>query len=270
MADITLPYAPADGATFTPGPWNLDVESTTAAASLIGELDGRLSDANFAGAARIRPEHPKPYETFRRAEGHLTCTLDYFEDAFTQYNSQTEEPPSGSDPFITVAGASSRVFLPYDCTSVVYTASMFYTVFQMRSRAQNLETETRTGPVSQYAVYIDGVKVAYSQRRTPRTYFPWELTAPAGHSPSPYENEDLLTAQFNLSHHAIKAGSDPDRCLAGWHQIDLRLYVPPNNGYEYFMPPFHKPGELTTDNTEYPIKHRFRCGIRGAKVLGFK
>lgn len=267
MADVILPYVPADGATFTPGPWNLNVESTVAAASLMGELNGRLSDANFAAGARIRPEHPKPYETFRRGEGHLACTLDYFEDAFVQYSSQTEEAPSGTDPFITVAGASARVFLPYDCTSVIYTASMFYTVFQMRSRSFSSTAKVRTGPVSQYAVYIDGKKLDYTQRRTPRTYFAVQMGVPAVSSPPPFENEDLLTSQFNLSHHAIKAGSDPERCLAGWHQIDLRLYVPPNAGYEDFLPPYRRPG---IDNVQYPIKHRFRCGIRGAKILGLK
>lgn len=267
MSDVVLPYVPADGGILSPNQWNSNIESSVVGASLLGEMNGRLSDANFATAARIRPEHPKPYETFRRAEGHLTGTLDYFEDAFVQYSAQTEEPPAGTDPFVTIAGASARVFLPYACTSVIYTASIFYTVFQMRSRGHVDTAKVRTGPVAQFAIYIDGQKVDYTQRRTPRTYHPIRMGAPMASSQPPWENEDLLTAQFNLSHQALAAGSDPQRCAAGWHQIDLRLYVPPNGGYEDFLPPYRRP---IIANTQYPIKHRFRCGIRGAKVLGFK
>lgn len=263
MADITLPYTPVDGNTFDPSSWDANLDSAVVASSIYGEMNGLLSDANFAAGAKIRPEHPKPGETFRYAQSHLPETLDYFQDAFDASTSEGDSPVTGSDPFLTVAGASARVFLPYNCTCVWYHVAAFYTLFQMRQRSAGSEAEVRSGPVAQMAMYIDGTKVQYTQRRTPRTYHPYQQAAPAATSPPPRANEAFLASHLDIAHLAISNGSDPTRTQAGWHQVDLRLYIPTNTGQEQFAPPY-KPAAA---NIEYPVPTRMRFGVRSARVL---
>ena len=272
MADITPSYIPADGTTLDPDRWNRNLDSTTAAESIYGELNGRLSDANFDGAAKIRPEHPKPLETFRWKVDTLKPTCDYFQDVFNQSDDGDTPPGAGSlDPFIPIAGASTRVYLPYNCSVVMYQVSCFYTLFQMRKRNANTPAEpaiesdaVRTGPVTNLKVYIDGVGLDYTQRRTPRTYWPARIGQAPASSKSLTARENRLTQHLDIAHLALANGSDPTQTQAGWHQIDLRIYVAPNTGYEQFLAPFKL---SPNNNIEYPIRHRCRVGIRAARVL---
>lgn len=262
MADITPPYVPVDGATFNPDQWNRDVDSTAGAESIYGELNGRLSDANFAAGARIRPEHPKPLETFRWRKDTLPTTLDFHQDLFNPADSDSDTPATNIDPFVQVAGCATRLFLPYNASVVIYQVSCFYSVFQMRQRESGHD-EVRTGPTSQFKVYIDDEHLQYTQRRTPRTYWPIQIGVPAASSPAPLTRENWLTQHFDIAHFVYPGAADASRALAGWHQVDLRLYVAPNKGVEEFSPPF-KP---TKGNITYPIKHRVRVGIRSARIL---
>jgi len=263
MADVTPAYVPADGDVFNPDSWNRDLDSATAAESIYGELNGRLSDANFAAAARIRPEHPKPLETFRWRADSLSTTCDYFQDAFNKQDATTDDPATGVDPFVAIAGCSTRMYLPYNCSIVVYQVSCFYSVFQMRERAELSGLETRSGPLSQLKMYIDGTGLQYTQRRTPRTYWPMQIAGAAVSSDPPVARENWLTQQYNIAHIVYPGATDASRAQAGWHQVDLRIFVPPSAGYEAFAPPY-KPAQI---NIEYPIKHRVRVGIRAARIL---
>lgn len=273
MADITPPYIPVDGQTFNPDQWNRDLDSTAGGESIFGELDGRLTDANFDAPALIRPEHPKPLETFRWRKDHLPMTVEYYQDAFNTQENTGDSPVAGVDPFVPVAGAATRLFLPYACTAVMFQVSAFYTLFQMRERATGSAAQTRTGAVAQLKVYIDDVGLTYTQRRTPRTYWPASIGAPVASSWNPTARENRLQQQWNIAHLAVAAqgGVEASRCAAGWHQVDIRLYMPPSSGYEEFVGPYKKNANaaVPTANIEYPIKHRIRFGIRSARILAF-
>ena len=254
---------PVTGNVLDPDGLNADLHSATGGVSLYGEACGSIQDANFAAGMRIRAEHVRPQETFRWRSDGMTDTLDYWEDLFhVEAAADADDPIAGSTTFIPIAGCGTRLYLPFDCTCVLYNASIFYTVFRMRERGADDVADVRTGPPIMLKLYIDQVAVGYTLRKTPITYH-----GPNGPSIAtpPVEKESMQTLHYDCCHLAIAAGGDPSRTTRGYHDVDMRLFIGRNRGVENFRPPFAGAGS----SIQYPLSNRFRCGVRKGLILGF-
>lgn len=253
MAAITLPYVPVDGDALSPDGLNRNWHSAVAGESLYGELNGNLNAANFAAGFRIRPEHVRAGETFRGREEHGLEALDYYDDLWPSADS--------ADPkqWVPVAGCASRLYVPWNCTCVLYSLSTFYTVFRTRQRVSGSEDDVRTGPDIWLVLYIDDVRLAYTLRGCPITYWP---SNSAG-DPVNFlvERECCQTQHLDIQHLSIAGSADDAQTKAGYHDVSLRLYMPANTGQESLYTPF-----TGADAIVWDMAHRIRFGIRSARV----
>lgn len=258
MAVVTLPYVPTDGTTLNPDQLNRNWHSAVAGESLYGTLNGNIEGANMDAAFRIRPEHVRPGETFRAREEHGMETLDYYDDLWPSPDS------SGQKQWVPIAHVGSRLYVPWDCTCVLYSVSIFYTVFRVRERAIDDGTDVRTGPDIQLALYIDDVRLSYTRRECPITYWPSDTAS----ADAVYltERESVQTQHLDLQHLSIAGSVDDAQTKAGYHDVSLRLYMPANIGQENLRPPFVDSG---LSRIVWDMSHRFRCGIRSARVTAF-
>lgn len=256
MATVVPPYVFPTGTVLDPDQMDRDFDSAVDGESVYGEMRGHLQDSNFAGGFRIRPEHIRYGETARLNEDSLTETLDYYDD-YTPNDTATED-----SEYTPIAGASTRVFLPYAVTCALYSASIFYTVYRVRQRALGAITDTRTGPPIKLKLWVDGTAISHTVRQTPITYWPEKLDTATCEQQLPLEH--VLTQHYDCNH-LIVGGAG---CAAGYHNVSMRLYIPQNIGQENMWTPYKQIKFGTGDHTTYNMSHRFRCGVRSARVIG--
>ena len=264
MADITYPYTPTNGSVLDVDGLNQDLHSLVDGESIYGELCGNLQAVNLASSFRVRPEHLRPHETARGRQEHSVQTVDFWDLGWP-----TQDPDADVEDklWVPVAGAQSRVYVPWDASVVLYDLSAFYTVFRTRERPEvDKATEEKVGPDIQLIMYVDNQRLSYTRRETPDTYAPNDLSDPTPQRLKEYEQ--FRTQHVNLVHLAIQ-GSETDDSMTrqGYHDVSLRICVPRNQGVEQLRKPFEDDG--LGGRIYYRLSHRIRFGIRSARVLAF-
>lgn len=250
MGDITPPYTPTDGTVFNPSGWNGDFYSLTDGASVYGEMNGRIQDANFAAGQQVGARHVRPFEGFRSEFSGALETLDFHEPLFGSYYHAKE--------FLPIPGASKRVYLPWSASAVVFRASCFVTNFRMRKGPAAGQDIVTAGPNMYVALFMNGALAAHTARRLPMTYFPVV---------NPGDADNLFCAENYLSHHFDlmdvfdSSGFPPMNDV----DVDLRVLVLENEGTEELFPLYDSDAQAKTTHS---VTHRIRGGIRSASIIG--
>lgn len=237
MADITLPYhglsVPplSDASVFSANLYNQCLHTGANAVALYTEVNGRVEDANFEAAMRIRPEHIRPFATFRAGMDGMTEGMDVWDDQF----------PRGDTPdnYVVVPGLTRRFYIPFVAALVTYQWSVFYSVYRMRE-------DNGAAPEIYLQAFIDEVNLAHSKRRCPRTLHL------QGNDPKMLEG--MLTRHYDGYHQSTNVA-------AGLHQLSFRILMPPNDGDNNI--------DLGTFFTaaDMDMWHRVHFGIRQARAV---
>lgn len=250
MADVVPGYVPVDGALFNPSGWNTDLRSTTDGVSVYGELNGHIQDENFAaGTGIINSRHIRPLEGFRSEWGGQVDTTDWYELLWgTAYD---------PDAWLFVPGAARRVYVPWDASVVQYQCSAFGTNFRTReyNGVPPDGAPVYTGPLMYVCMFVDGVRIAHTQRVLP--YSAWPLANPG--TPNYFKTiEQYLSHHFDLVHMAGPVSK-------GWHDVSLAVQVLQNLGQETMYALYA--GGAADQLTPHSVTHRLRLGIRAASIL---
>lgn len=251
MAIVVPGYVPADGSLFDPAGWNGDIRSTTNGVSVYGELNGHIEDANFDAGELIYPRHIRPFEGFRAEWGGQTDTTDWYE---LLWGTEVE----ATEGWLTVPGASRRIYVPWTSSVVVYQASAFGSNLRMRQvttppGGQN--PVAPSGPNMYIALFVDDVLSTATLRRFPYSYYPQVNPGTPEYFNS---REQVLTHHFDF----LALGAN---VAAGYHDVAIKVQVPQNTGQEeiYALYGGGDADQLCT----HSVTHRIRLGIRAASII---
>lgn len=255
MPHITWPYTPTDGTVLNVGSWRTGISGTVAGSALYGTLNGGLTDENLTAAGDLRSYHFKPGEGHRYAAGEGRETLDYYDDL------GPSDQDSTTSAWIPIAGASTRLYVPWDANSVVYNIGIHYSVFRSR---QTLDS-TPAGAVTDFprirmAMFIDGTMISHTHRNCPVTAWAYNPTAAAQYL---INRENVLSQHYDCVH--VARSSDGDGYTTkGYHTVSMRLQIQKNNGLESLFPLYNNAAGKEVDHF---VSNRFRAGIRRASII---
>jgi hypothetical protein len=227
LADIVLPYDPADGATLVPDNLNKDLYETpnnlgVGQYSLYETSNGRIEFANFKAGFKVRSHMIRPWQVGRADTAGATKRLDFFQDAWQK-----------DSVFYGVAGANITFYQHYDCTIALFLASLYVSLWRQRGASTGQGTWADAPDVI-VKMFIDGVAVEHTQRPLPQTIY-YSTTTSYGGYDYHFAREERLTRQFNLHHTKIvngDSGNQTQQLTAGWHTVGLFVYVAQNTGVE--------------------------------------
>lgn len=260
MADIVLPYSPADGAVLSPDDFNRDFYETpnnlgVGEYALYETANGRIEFANLHPGFRVRSHMVRPWQVGHAHSAGLTKPVDFFEDAWQK-----------DKVFYGIAGANITFHQRYDCTLALFFASVFASVWRQRGVAG--EQSWAAAPEIQMQMFVDGVAVAHTLRDLPETIY-YDTAQTYGGYDYHFGREERLTRFWNLHHTKFSggvSGNQTTQLLAGWHTLGLHIYVAQNKGSElldldgvaagHFFP------KMECENT-----HRVRVFVRHADAI---
>lgn len=248
MADITYGYIPADGVAFSISGWNTDVRSTTGGVSLLGEMNGRLSDANLAAGVTLPAGRYKPGEVHVGAVGSERTTRDFYDSLFGA------DPTPGADAWLVVPGPAARFYLPWAADAVLCQAAAFLTNWRQRETTDPSPAGIVTGGPEMYVrMAVDGSPLAHTRRPLPYTAYPANNP---GNADSMVSRVSVLTQHLDLVH--LMTG-----VAAGWHSVRLEILIPRTMGRETLVPLYFSHPEVA----EHYVRHHVRLGVRHATLI---
>lgn len=252
MALVVPGYVPADGTVFNPTGWNTDMHSTTNGVSVYGELNGHLQDANFTAGQQMKPRHIRPFEAFRAEWGGQTDTTDWYEMLFgDSYDDRS---------WLTVPGASRRVWVPWASSCTVFQASAFGSALRMRQVSAPPGGQSPVDPVGPdiyIALFVDDVFQQATLRRLPYSYYP--VVNPG--TPNYFTAREMV-----LTHHwdfVVMSGA----IGKGYHDVAIKVQVLQNTGVESIYAAYG--GGDADQLCDHSVTHRLRLGIRAASIIAF-
>ena len=249
MAAIVFPYLPADGAALDVDKWNADVKSTAAGASLLGEMNGRLNNANLAAGQKISARVVKPGEGFTLGFDGEGVTRVFYDDTFRQVAPFTE------GEWLVVPGCAHRVYVPWTPTGVSFNVGGFCTNLRMRETTNsNPAVAVYGGPDMYIRLRCNGVIQAHTRRAFPFTWYPANNP---GTADALVAREQVLTHSFDLNHTSTTA-------VAGWQSVRLEVLVPRTKGIENIIPLYRTAAASAADHY---IRHRIRFGVRRSLIV---
>jgi len=249
VADVTYPYVPVDGVAFNVNGWNSDMRSTTAGASVYGELNGNLEDANFAAGAKLTAREFKPNDLHLGVSGGEEVERVYYDSLF----GQAAIGAAGDTDWLAVAGTAHRVYLPWAAAVLICNVSAFVTVLRQRETTDpNPAVEVAGGPELYVRMAVDGTPIGHTRRPFPYTWYP---AVNPGNAGTEVAREQVLTQHLDLVHMITNPA-------VGWHSVRLECLIPRTQGRELLVPLYR-----TAGNVEHFIRHRLRFGVRSARIL---
>lgn len=264
MAVIVPTYVYTDGATFSVTDHNTNIYSETAAASILGEVNGNLDINNFDPTFRVQDYHVRPEEVVRVRSDYARDSVDYFSEA--------ESGPPVADEnereeLVNVAGCGMRFWIPYAST-VVLNMGFFVNLFRLHlgsTSDQESVTDTDYGDVRVQLSIGSAGSAPVVVKETKRG-----LPVSAQLNPSStyvLENwEDVGSFYIDL-HHTTRA-------TPGWFDVHLRMLLSEGIGgvsYNVYRT-FPKAGGGATRNLTHPHQAHTRVsfGIRHPVALVLK
>lgn len=269
--DPTLFYKYPDGTTIDTSEHSRNLFSTLDTRGIYSELNGNVDATNLrAGSSgQIEEQHIQAGETHRTIQASGLETLDYWDAAFGQPDrvTTTSQSPSGEvvddSSYMPISGVSARIFVPYDCSMMLWQWSFYATV----GRAFAIETDSAgtqhvaEAPVITHKAFLDGTALEHTYRQFPRTYFLKKFVAGGD------DNYDVMTTEGDNSRHWDMSHLATN-VKAGWHEISARLYMAENRGSAYNLRiPTGGSGEDDPSSQAYFISNRITFGIRNARCM---
>lgn len=257
--DVTFVSVLTDGNVLVPSVLDTMITSTANGTGVTSEIDGNLEAVNFSAGFTVKAEHIKPGAVMRYSQEGSVVTMDWTDALFSPESADeiagSTVIPSDS-AFIGIPGTCSHIYLPYNCTAVKYSCSMFVTVYRHRER---LDAQNLNSPQMFLQMFIDGTHIQSTVVRMPETYR--HNTAADMSS----EWERLNTRQYDFTFMSIAGANNFN--LAGWHRMSIKARIVPNGGVEDYVKPNKKTGTITTPTS---IGQRMRFGIRNSRIIAFK
>lgn len=227
MADIVLPYAPADGATLDPDELSKDLYETpnnlvAGRYSLYETSNGRIELANYAAGFKIRSHMVRPWQASDAVSAGLVDNLDFFSNAW------------GSDEkWYGVAGAQVTWYQEYDCTWATFLTSFFAAVWRQRGK-NTAPGVWEAAPRIVVQMFHNGVGIPHTKRDLPETIkYSTSNTDYAGGFDFSFAQEERNTRHQNV-HHTRHLGGDATKktgpLLKGMHSVGLHVYMQQNTG----------------------------------------
>lgn len=259
MADVVLPYVPADASVLDPDGINKDIYETpnnlaAGRASLYETSNGRIEFAsNFAAGFKVKSHHVRPWQVGDAASAGLLKPLDFYEDVW------------GKDTvFYGIAGLNITWFQKYDATVSLLLASVFFSTWRQRGKG-----DAQSGWASHDIIlrmYLDGRSLAHTARELPETVF-YPSTANGGFN---FSREQNLTRYLNLFHAKVDGGDaskQEDKLTRGWHSFGMGIFVATNDATETV----NLDGVPVTGNiypeANFDAIHRARAYVKHADVV---
>ena len=241
MAIITRFYTMNDGAVLAPAFLNADIHSGVGGRGVVSEPNGGLDPNNFDATFELERHLIYPGEAVRVQQDGSRESLDYVDKAFGQ---------SDDTNFVPIAGVATRFYLPYACTAMLCEWQFFYSLWRSTS---NIDGDPPPpAPVVRTKSFLDGNPLQHTVAGTPETIFcipgpPVAIT----------RNHEHLMAENRFGTHLELNVS------AGWHEINVQLYMAPQPGTEDLL--------LLTGKSAVPVEldHRLTVGFRNARLVPF-
>jgi hypothetical protein len=262
VPDIVFDYIPTTGAVLQPAGFNRNLYQQTAGKSLFETLNGNLTNANLDPAFKVESHLIRPGQTgIARSDGRL-FSADYFSDLWAG----TE-----NDYYTPVGGACLSMWIPYDMSYALFSASVFLTVWrQFGPPNESFETRLDAPNIRIQMFYGDGNGIGYTRRELPQTVFFKSLGMPDADIGMV---EQYTCHHYNLLHAKIAGKTSPNQQLTkGYATFGLAVYVSQNlNGRATAADVMN----LTFDGDDdkrppsyYQGIHRVRTYVRNATMMG--
>lgn len=268
MPDITFDYVPTTGAVLQPDNYNKDLYQTTSGRSLFETLNGNVTYPNLDAAFQVQSHIIRPGQTgIARSDGRV-FSADYFSDIW-----------SGRDakPYTPVGGACITLYVPYDMTFAMFSASVFLTVWRQfgppdPSAGTPFNTRLASPNVLIQTFIGNNDGVVHTRRELPQTVFFNSGGAPVAEVGMV---EQYTCHHYNLVHTRVAGGSAPNTQLTkGYATFGLAVFVSQNrNGQDTADADYRMDLEFDGANdarpsTYYSGIHRVRTYVRNATVMG--
>jgi hypothetical protein len=251
MATITPSTTYPDGALLDIAGHNANVYSTTAGKGVMSEPNGNLEQVNLAGGFTVRAEHIMSEEAvFARADS-LTMPMDIYSNGFGSVEDQDAI-------YVSVAGLSQRVYIPFDITALVWEWSFFVAAFRP---AIGLG-DTTLLPNLDLRVFIDGVD--YPPMRRP---VPVSADMLAG-ATALFDFEQVCANWYDFSFLQ-------ENVTKGFHEVSVRLFMErPLDPSTNQAPTVQVNGNLfgpdQGEAVECRVHTRISFGTRSSRAIMFK
>lgn len=269
MPDITFDYVPTTGAVLQPDNYNKDLYQQTAGRSLFETLNGNVTYPNLDAAFQVQSHIIRPGQTgIARSDGRV-FSADYFSDIWSGRDSK---------PYTPVGGACITLYVPYDMTFAMFSASVFLTVWRQfgppdPSAGTPFNTRLASPNVLIQTFIGNNDGVTYTRRELPQTVFFNPGVAPVADVGMV---EQYTCHHYNLVHTRVAGGAGPNAQLTkGFATFGLAVFVSQNrNGQDTNDPDYEL--DLNIDGTSndarpdtfYAGIHRVRTYVRNATVMG--
>lgn len=240
MGVVITPYTYTDGNVLAPTQHDSNIFSATGDQGIMSEPNGGLDTNNMAGGFQVQPEHVQPGEVVRAYQEQALDSVDYTSDSFS-------ESGDASNAYVGLAGCSVRVFLPYTAAIVLWQWTVFAHCFRFRDGASGAGTNAAI----RMRASVDGSAVPSTRRLFPETWYDDNAGGARlyGRETRAAYSRDLAHLSRNLA--------------AGWHELDVRLYMDLVDITESIARDF----TATSITTDHYMHHRLTAGIRNARAL---
>lgn len=270
MPDIVFDYIPSTGSVLQPAGFNRDLYQTTAGKSLFETMNGNLTSANLDSTFKVESHIIRPGQTgIARSDGRI-FSADYFSDLWAG---------TGNSYYTPVGGACLSMWVPYDMSYALFSASVFLTVWRQfgppdPDAADPFDTRLDAPNIRIQMFYGDADGVGYTRRELPQTvFFKNDGGAP---NASIGMVEQYTCHHYNLLHAKIAGKTSPNHPLTkGYATFGLAVYVSQNlNGQNRPSGDDNYKLDLILDgdndkrpDSYYNGIHRVRTYVRNATVM---
>lgn len=255
MATVTYAYTPANGSILDYAAFNGNLLSLTSGVSLYGELNGGIESANLVAGFKVQPGMVRPGDSCATAMDGWTGSQTIGDRIFNDDSHGTSD-----GDWISVATASTRIFLDRDHPFVVYTVSAFISYLRQRSTPDLIPAAAVwSGPEIDYRICIDGVGIPHSRRSAPFTWYPANNPAEAVR----FVPREQVLCRWICQSHLATGGSHTN---AGWHDVTIEVFMPRNNGVES-LAPMNRQTASAADVVACTVQHRITLGNTSAQAV---
>jgi hypothetical protein len=220
MATITT-TTHADGAVLSADAFNQDMYSATAGRGVMSEANGGLDSDNYDTTSTPNAEHIFPEALARTWQDFTRLSFQVFGDAVGGVETTQSTVIGDTDRYMKgIPCGRLRIELPEDAAALLWNINVFVSpqrLYEIISDGEETPAYTSSTYLCLVAVHIDGVLQAHTVQPIP--FGALHYRTQSGSVNYTYFDYAARSAQ-RLDWHILQTSVS-----AGWHDIELRIYI---------------------------------------------